>query len=198
MIYDWFLELSEKIKVNIIAYDYEGYGKAIGTPNEQSCYENIEAVYSYLTETHHISPDKIILYGRSLGSGPSTYLANKLSQQGVHLGGLILQSPILSIYRVAFNFRFTLPGDFFPNIDRISTVACPVYIIHGTRDEIVPFWNGEDLFLAAPVNWRAKPYWVEGAGHNNIETLLREEGLFFKRMKEFIEEWVIPPNYSTS
>jgi abhydrolase domain-containing protein 17 len=52
-------------------------------------------------------------------------------------------------------------------------VACPVLVVHGTRDEIVPFWNGEDLFLAAPVHWRAKPFWVEGAGHNNIETLLR-------------------------
>ena len=156
-----------------------------------------------------------------MGSGPSTYLAHKLTKQGVHIGGLILQSPLLSIYRVAFNFRYTLPGDLFPNIDRfvsllihfslcsinsthffsfvsISSVACPVYIIHGTRDEIVPFWNGEDLFLAVPVNWRAKPHWVEGAGHNNIETLLREEGIFFQRMREFIDEWVLSPSFPSS
>lgn len=55
----------------------------------------------------------------------------------------------------------------------IGGVTCPVLVIHGTRDEIVPFWNGEELFMAAPVAWRAKPFWVEGAGHNNIETMLR-------------------------
>lgn len=53
------------------------------------------------------------------------------------------QSPLLSVYRVAFNFRFTLPGDMFPNVDRIRQVRCPVFVIHGTRDEIVPFRNGE-------------------------------------------------------
>jgi hypothetical protein len=68
-------------------------------------------------------------YGRSLGSGPSTYLAHKLTQQGIHIGGLILQSPLLSIYRVAFNFRFTLPGDLFPNIDR--SVCCLLFV-HST------------------------------------------------------------------
>lgn len=56
---------------------------------------------------------------------------------------IMVQSPLLSVYRVAFNFRFTLPGDMFPNVDRIRQVRCPVFVIHGTRDEIVPFRNGE-------------------------------------------------------
>lgn len=45
----------------------------------------------------------------------------------------MLQSPLASAFRVAFNFRFTMPGDLFPNIDRVKNVACPVFIIHGTR-----------------------------------------------------------------
>mmetsp|Transcript_20163 Transcript_20163/g.28962 ORF Transcript_20163/g.28962 Transcript_20163/m.28962 type:complete len:275 (+) Transcript_20163:63-887(+) len=190
MIYEWFCELSREIQVNVLAYDYEGYGKAPGVPSEKSCYENIEAAYSHLTEKLLIPPENIVLYGRSLGSGPSTYLAHKLSCQGVYLGGLVLQSPVLSIYRVAFNFRFTLPGDMFPNVDRISSVCCPIYVIHGTRDEVVPFWNGEDLFLASPVHCRAKPFWVDGAGHNNIETITRDNGVFYARFKDFLDEWV--------
>lgn len=117
-------------------------------------------------------PENIVLYGRSLGSGPSCYLAQRLSKAGIQIGGLILQasqrnlqlisfnnelflfpllilllkSPVLSIYRVAFNFRFTLPGDMFPNVDRIRDVTCPVFVIHGTHDEVVPFRNGEVLF----------------------------------------------------
>jgi fermentation-respiration switch protein FrsA (DUF1100 family) len=100
------------------------------------------------------------------------------------------QSPLLSVYRVAFNFRFTFPGDMFPNVDRVRHIESPILIIHGTRDEVVPFWNGEELFLACQVKWRAKPFWVEFAGHNNIETLLREDGSFWRRITEFLEEWV--------
>ena len=70
MIYEWFYELSKEINVNLLAYDYEGYGKATGAPSEQACYEDIEAAFSYLTDTLQKKSDNIILYGRSLGSGP--------------------------------------------------------------------------------------------------------------------------------
>jgi fermentation-respiration switch protein FrsA (DUF1100 family) len=173
MIYEWFMEFTKAINVNLLAYDYEGYGKATGIPSEEACYEDIDAAYSFLTEVLRQPPQNIVLYGRSLGSGPSCYLAERLAKSGVKLGGLILQSPLLSVYRVAFNFRFTLFGDMFPNVDRIANINCPLLMIHGTRDEVVPFWNGERLFFVAPVQWRARPLWVEGAGHNNIETLLR-------------------------
>lgn len=61
----------------------------------------------------------------------------------------------------------------FPNVDRIGNTSCPVFVIHGVKDEVVPFWNGQELFLAAPVAMRAKPWWVPGGGHNDLETLTR-------------------------
>ena len=194
MIYEWFCELTREVQVNLLAYDYEGYGKASGTPSEQACYEDVDAAWTFLTEVLKHKPRNIVLYGRSLGSGPSCYLAERLSRDGVKIGGLILQSPIMSVFRVAFNFRFSLPGDMFCNVDRVSRVSCPVFVIHGTRDEVVPFWNGEGLFLAVPVKLRAKPFWVDGAGHNNLETLTREDGLFFAQIIEFLVDWV--PTYS--
>ena len=194
MIYEWFCELTREVQVNLLAYDYEGYGKASGTPSEQACYEDVDAAWTFLTEVLKLKPRNIVLYGRSLGSGPSCYLAERLSRDGVKIGGLILQSPIMSVFRVAFNFRFSLPGDMFCNVDRVSRVSCPVFVIHGTRDEVVPFWNGEGLFLAVPVKLRAKPFWVDGAGHNNLETLTREDGLFFAQIIEFLVDWV--PTYS--
>mmetsp|Transcript_25140 Transcript_25140/g.24071 ORF Transcript_25140/g.24071 Transcript_25140/m.24071 type:complete len:234 (-) Transcript_25140:61-762(-) len=172
MIYEHCIEFSRIINVNVLAYDYEGYGGAVGTPSETSCYNDIDAAYLYLTNVLHQSPQRIILYGRSLGSGPSSYLAERLSKIKTNLGGLVLQSPLLSIYRVAFNFRFTLPGDMFPNIDRIAGISCPLLIIHGTRDNVVPFWNSERLFLQAPICYRARPFWVDGGGHNNLETIM--------------------------
>ncbi len=82
--------------------------------------------------------------------------------EGVRLAGLVLQSPLCSAFRVLFNFRFTLPGDAFPNIDRMPRIKCPVFIIHGTRDEVVPFLNGEQLFFATGMKWREKPWWIDG------------------------------------
>jgi len=108
---------------------------------------------------------------------------------------MILQSPLLSIFRVAFDFRLTLPYDMFPNIDRIKNTHCPVFVIHGVKDEIVPFWNGEQLFLSAPIAMRAKPLWVEDGGHNNLEELLSENDAFFQHIAEFLTDWV--PAYSS-
>jgi len=173
--------------VNIMAYDYSGYGKSNGTPSEKNCYTDIEAAYKYLVEERRIQPEQIVLYGRSLGSGPSCYLAAKTAGENRSIAGVILQSPLLSAYRVAFNFRFTLPGDRFPNIDYATRIKCPVFIVHGTQDEVVPFWHGQSLFMALQQCWRAKPFWVEGAGHNNIEALLRPCGTFADQMIEFLD-----------
>lgn len=187
MIYDWFNDLARVLRCNIMAYDYSGYGKSNGAPTENGCYADIEAAYTYLTTERHILSEQIVLYGRSLGSGPSCYLASKTASQGRSVAGVILQSPLLSAYRVAFNFRFTMAGDKFPNIDYAPHIRCPVFIIHGTQDEVVPFWHGQDLFLAVQQPWRAKPFWVEGAGHNNIEAMLRPTGAFVAKIVEFLD-----------
>ncbi|EEC47093.1 predicted protein [Phaeodactylum tricornutum CCAP 1055/1] len=191
MIYDWFNDLARVLRVNIMAYDYTGYGKSNGHPSEEQCYQDIEAAYRYLTEVRRLQPEQVVLYGRSLGSGPSCYLASKTAKEGRSVGGVILQSPLLSAYRVAFNFRFTMVGDKFPNIDFASKIACPVFIVHGTQDEVVPFWHGQDLFLALKQEWRAKPFWVDGAGHNNIEAMLRSTGTFVAKLMEFLDLHVV-------
>ena len=199
MIYDWFRDFARQLRVNVMAYDYTGYGLNDGTPSEEHCFADIEAAWSYLTDVADIPPEQIVLYGRSLGSGPSTHLARRLSlqaaaQRGAGLGrahrpplrGLILQSPLMSAYRVAFHFRWSMPGDHFCNIDKIGDVRCPVFVLHGSEDEVVPFWHGQQLYLAAREAWRYKPFWVEGAGHNNIEFLCRDDGRFHARLREYL------------
>ena len=72
-IYPWCKYLSRQLRVNIFAYDYTGYGLASdeGRPNEAQCYADIDAAYDYLRLRMHIPASQIVLYGRSLGSGPS-------------------------------------------------------------------------------------------------------------------------------
>ena len=179
------------LNVSIMAYDYAGYGKSAGGPTtEENIYMDIEAAYDHLLTERNLLPENIVLYGRSLGSGPTLYLAEKTAKEGRSIAGVILQSPILSVYRVAFNFRFTMVGDRFPNIDRIANVEAPTLIIHGTADEVVPFWHGQELYNMLDIGWRVKPFWIKGAGHNNIELLLREKGHFVKRIEHYLDDFV--------
>ena len=125
----------KQVNVNCVVYEYTGFGESNGRlPKDRFLYDDIETVYLYLTENLNIDPDTIILYGRSIGSGPSCFLAEKFP-----VGGLILHAGFMSALRVFFNLRWTLPIDKFPNIKRMPNISCPVYIIHGKRDEIVPF-----------------------------------------------------------
>lgn len=94
----------------------------LGSPCELNVYADAEAAFEYLTEEIGLSPHQIVLYGRSLGSGPSCYLAQKSARECKSVGGLILHSPFASVYRVVVNLGFTVSGDKFPNIDRINEV----------------------------------------------------------------------------
>ena len=108
--------------------------------------------------------ENIILFGRSIGSGPSCFLAEKYN-----VAGLILHAAFMSIFRVAFqNLRWTFPFDKFPNIKRVKNFDCPVYIIHGMRDELVHISHAHRMYKNI-VNKDFEPYFVEMAGHNNIE-----------------------------
>ena len=115
----------------------------------------------------NISPHQIVLYGRSVGSGPSCWLARKTALEGNSVGGLVLHSPFASVYRVVCNVGFTMMGDKFPNIDNIKEVSCPVFICHGRDDEVVPFAHGMALHNAVPKDFQAAPFWMEDVGHND-------------------------------
>merc|ERR1719389_935166 len=110
MIIQYFREVSHILEVNIFAYEYTGYGMSTGEPNEQAVYADIEAAFKYLRDIIGIPWTEVVLYGRSVGSGPSIHLATRTAVRG-----MILQSPLLSIYRIAFHLRLTLPGDLFAN-----------------------------------------------------------------------------------
>lgn len=184
-VYEWAAHsLSQYVNVNIIMYEYTGYNASENIQcSEKFVYDDIEAVYQYLTETRKISPDRIIAYGRSVGSGPSCYLAEKYP-----LGGLILNCGFMSVYRVIFKFRFTMPGDMFPNIDRMKRISCPVCVFHSIKDEIVPFYHGKEMYKAARNKF--DPLFIDGTSHNNIDKLSDD---VFKHMIKFFK--FIDPNY---
>jgi len=145
---------------SIIAYDYHGYGTSQGQPTEKNAYRDIEAVFKYITEKAGISPDKLILHGRSVGTGPAVYLATKRN-----IAGLILQSSFVTAFRVLTRVTL-LPFDKFENIDRIDKINCPVLFIHGQNDSTIPIWHSKKLYEKAKEPKLS--CWLEAATHDDI------------------------------
>ena len=144
----------------MIAYDYPGYGLSEGKPSEEGCFEAVEAVYAYVVNQLGRDPEKIIMWGRSLGTGPSLYLASREK-----VGGLILETPFLSAFRSATGITM-LPWDRFRNVDYTEKVTCSSLVIHGTLDEVVPFRQGREIFRQLP---EPKEFFkIERGQHNNL------------------------------
>lgn len=132
-------------KYDVIVMDYRGYGKSGGSPSEESMYADAQVFYDYAKR--HYPESQITVFGRSLGTSVSTYLAaqNKPNR-------LILETPFYSIQDIA-NTRFRyLPVQWlikyeFPSFQYAPAVSCPTLILHGTRDGVVPFSSGQRLFM---------------------------------------------------
>ena len=157
---DW-LEDLRKVGFNVIAYDYEGYGTSEGRPTEKHAYQNEDAVYSYLVTVVKTPPDRVIILGKSVGSGPAVYIAARKP-----LAGLILQSAFTSAFRVLTRAPI-LPFDKFPNYNDIGRVHCPILIIHGTDDRTIGIRHAKELYQLA--NEPKRYLWVTGADHSDLE-----------------------------
>ena len=185
IVYNWVSKmLSKFVNVNIILYEYTGYDiNDEFSPSEQYIYNDIEAAYNYIIFNLKVPPERIIAFGKSLGSGPSCYLAEKYP-----IGGLFLNSGFMSVFRIAFKFRWTLPGDMFPNIDRMKNIKCPVCIVHSVKDEIVPFYHAREMFDKS-VN-KFPPLYIDGTTHNSIDKICDD---VYRHMQKFFKH--IDSNY---
>jgi len=191
-IYPWCKYLSRQLKVNIFAYDYTGYGLATeeGKPNEEQCYADIDAAYDYLRLRLFIPAAQIVLYGRSLGSGPSCYLAAETSvaKDEDAIGGLILHAPFLSVFRIVIESGCTLMGDQFPNVDYIPNVTAPTLLIHGKVDKVVPSHHSRTLYKKLQHDSRTPPLFIDDMGHNNVQLVVRD--MFLDHLNDYLDQYV--------
>jgi pimeloyl-ACP methyl ester carboxylesterase len=153
---------------DILIPDYRGFGKSTGTiTNEKQLLDDGLAVYRTLTKTW--PENMIIVYGRSIGTGVATFVARSGKPRM-----LILESPFLSLVDLASHHYPLLPRSLiamflkYPQRTdrRIGEVACPVYLFHGTQDDIIPFDHsaGLEVLIRSP----HRLIRIEGGGHNNL------------------------------
>lgn len=172
-----------RLGVNVLAVDYRGYGRSGGSPDEAGVYRDADAAYDYLIRVRHIQPKNIIIYGHSLGGAVAIDLASRRE-----CGGLIAQSAFTSIRDMARRtFHIPLfeyvPKSRFNSLAKIQRVRAAILIVHGTRDETVPFSMGQRLFAAAPEPKFFFP--IEGAGHNDVIEIGGD--VLLERFKSFLE-----------
>jgi abhydrolase domain-containing protein 17 len=141
------LEQLQGLGFNLFAYDYRGYGTSPGKPSVDGTAPEIQAAYDYLTQTAKVPGNRIIAMGRSVGGGPTMYLASHLAENPTAppLAGLILESTFTSVFRVIVPVPL-YPFDKYPNADRLSRLTLPTLVIHGTDDRTIPFSHGQRLY----------------------------------------------------
>ncbi|MDH4238838.1 MAG: alpha/beta hydrolase [Phycisphaerae bacterium] len=152
-------------------FDYRGYGSSEGKPGEDGTYLDAEAAYEWLTKEKKISPNDIIIFGRSLGGSIATQLASKVQARA-----LIIESAFTSYVDIGRKFYPYMPVRWFARfsyrtIDYIKDVHCPVMIIHSRNDDVVPFEFGSELYEAA----NEPKEFVEISGSHNDGFLVSSE-----------------------
>lgn len=142
---------------NVLAYDYPGIGLSGGSLSETGCHEAIEDVFAWLRGRGVPAAD-ILLYGRSIGSGPTVRLAAREP-----VAGVILASPFTS----AFGHRawmWLFPMDWFRNREHIGAVRAPVLVLHGMEDATISVENGRMLARLGGAEFHA----IAGRGHGDL------------------------------
>jgi fermentation-respiration switch protein FrsA (DUF1100 family) len=153
-----------KLGLNCFIFDYRGYGNSEGKPAEDGTYLDADAAYRWLTKEKKISPENIIIFGRSLGGSIAAELARKVKART-----LIIESAFTSYVDIGREFYPYMPVRWFARfsystIDYIRDVHCPVMIIHSRGDEIIPFEFGLQLYEAAS---EPKEFVEIFGGHND-------------------------------
>lgn len=171
------IQLLTDIGADVFITDYRGYADNDGAPSEEAFARDAMAKWTYLTDQLQVAPDRIVVFGESLGGGVATRLTAELCDAHTPPAGLILRATFASLVETAaYHYPFVpvrlVLKDRFPSVERMPRVTCPIIHFHGKRDRIVPYMHGKELFAAAPdrsaTGVQKEFVALPEAGHNDI------------------------------
>lgn len=157
------LQRFHQIGLNVLLFDYRGFGQSSGEPGEAGSYLDAEAAWDFLIRKS-FSPKQIIIFGRSLGGGIASELATRKPAAAV-----ILESTFTSIADRGAEIYPWLPIRFlvrtqYDSLEKVPRITAPLLILHSQEDEIIPFHHGESLYRAAR---EPKSFYRLSGGHND-------------------------------
>ena len=149
---------------DVIMLDYRGFGKSTGKRSQKAIKRDVQYVYNKIRE--RVKEEFIIIYGRSMGSG----FAAKIASEN-HPRMLILDAPYYSLTKTTSRYMPFMPLSIIlkypmPTYKWLKYVRCPIHIIHGTQDKLIPFKSSIKLSKINPT--RSRLYAVIGGGHKNL------------------------------
>jgi pimeloyl-ACP methyl ester carboxylesterase len=174
-------EFHRRLRTGVLLVDYPGFGRSDGAATEAGCYAAGDAAYDWLTESRHVSADRLILYGGSLGGGIATDLASRRPHRA-----LVLVSAFTSFPDQAQTLYPWLPARWlvrnqFNNVAKVASVTGPVFVAHARTDGLIPFAMGQRLFEAArgrkqfcPMNTRYHSDVLDPEGMAALQKFLEE------------------------
>jgi fermentation-respiration switch protein FrsA (DUF1100 family) len=175
-----------QLGLNLLAFDYRGYGESEGVPTEGGLYRDAQAAYRYLRETLAIPPERIIVFGHSLGSAVAIDLVSRAA-----VAGLIVEGALTSaIHRGQELYPYIpvrwIAASRYASIEKISKVTVPKLFLHAKGDEVIPLAHGRRLYEAAPP---PKTFVQLDGGHGDTFDL--DSLNYFGSIRRFIEN--LPP-----
>lgn len=176
------IAMFHRLGYNVLIFDYRGYGRSTGQPSETGLYRDAQTAWDYLVRQRGISPERIILFGESLGGAVAAWLAAR-----GHAGALVLSSAFISVPELAADLYPWLPMKWLARLRydtraALAETTCPVLIAHSPDDEIVPFRHGQALFNAAA---EPKVFLPLAGGHNDGFIFMRPA--WVEALAEFLE-----------
>jgi alpha-beta hydrolase superfamily lysophospholipase len=174
------VKLHDKLSASVMTFDYRGYGKSAGHPDEKGIIQDAEAARDWLSHKEQVDPKNMILLGRSLGGAVAANLAADHDTKG-----LILMSPFLSLPDVvSYHCPILLPKlimyNQFDLTHKISAYHGPLLVIHGNADQLIPIQQGIKLFSAA----RGKKWFVQINGGKHFDAI---PGAVYQEIDNFIK-----------
>jgi fermentation-respiration switch protein FrsA (DUF1100 family) len=171
----------DQLNVNVLIFDYPGYGKSEGKPSEAGCYAAADAAYQWLIQSARIQPQDIIIEGGSLGAAVAIELARRVPHRALIAISAFTSIPDMARCQFPWLPARWLVRNRFDNLSKIADCAGPVFIAHGDCDNLVPFSQGQRLFAAAREPKRF--YRMVGWDHNDAA-----DESFFVAFRTFLSE----------
>ena len=148
------IAIFNRLGLDVLIVDYRGYGQSSGRPTEQGTYEDARAAWEYLRGERGVPPDRIVVFGRSLGGAVGAWLAAGLPEDAAP-AAVIVESSFTSGVDMARRLYPVYPARLltrlrYPVVDYVARLRSPVLVVHSRGDEIIPFTMGRRLYEAAP------------------------------------------------